>query len=544
MKKLIATSLAIMMLLSMAVVLIVPAAAVDGQWTVYGPASQYADGYDGDPKSVAGYEYTDDGLHQIPADWTGQTPWAHIQTKEKVDLKDGVYFQVRIDNFSYEAADQWFNINIWDSAMIEPPVEGYGEGVQTLIRATDGNLTKVNNYHIRNFTGTSGVMMVDEKNQKTEDGKNVITLTVTWDGSTYAVDINGAVAPEAVITYMNEKWGGNDSEAYIGICAQNSVTGGTVEMTVTKFGTSADNATVPMGEDSQDVQNNSAENAPIADASTVPANQPAILMNGNKEASALKSDPKPANDVSLTINEDYSLHVAAHQENVDTGTWYVKNEISYAIEDFPIGIILMRNFCTCGSEDGTCYANESVDVRMLTGDTIVAGSQCTIYELNMCDNAYVIGDDTYLYFYFDMTTDASFEATGRINGARYYANGIDVSTPGANEFDVLYMAWFRSVEEAEAYVQNTIKDLGWVEETETVTSESVEETTVETEETTVEAEETTVETNKTEQTTEPNADETDKADVGGCGSVVGFGAIAIVAVATVAGMVSFKKKED
>ena len=106
MKKILSTLLVAAMLLSLVIVAAVPAAAVDGEWAVYGPVSQYVDGYDGDPKSVSGYEYTDDGFHTIPADWEGagkQTPWVQVETKEKVNLKDGVFFQIRVDNFSYDA---------------------------------------------------------------------------------------------------------------------------------------------------------------------------------------------------------------------------------------------------------------------------------------------------------------------------------------------------------------------------------------------------------------------------------------------------------
>ena len=542
MKKILSTLLVAAMLLSLVIVAAVPAAAVDGEWAVYAPASQYADGYDGDPKSVAGYEYTDDGLHTIPADWAkaAQSPWVQVETKEKVDLKEGVYFQVRVDDFSYDAGDQWFNINIWDNAQIEPPVAGFGEGVQNLIRANGGNASSVA-WYTENFTSGGSSAMVAEQNQKTEDGKIVLTLTVTWDGTTYAANINGAAAPEKVITYMNQKWGGNDSEAYIGIVGQNNKTGGTCEFTVLKFGTSADDATVPMGDDSREPIYNSAEKAPIADPDTVPANTPAILMNGNKTDSDLKSTPKPASNTTLTINDDYTLHVVANQATADTGVWYVKNDVSYAIEDFPVGIVLMKNFCTCGSEDGTCYALESVSVYMLAGDVQAPDPNYCIKELSMCYDSYTIGDDTYLYFFVDMTTDAAKEMTGRIHGARYDVAGVDISTPGANAFDLLYMAWFRSVEEAEAYVQNTMKELGWSDAEDTTEAP----TEVQTEATT-EATDVTTEAPKGEQTTEaPKGEQTTEApDEGGCGSVVGFGAIAIVAVAAVAGMVSFKKKED
>ena len=46
-----------------------------------------------------------------------------------------------------------------------------------------------------------------------EEGRILLTLVITWDGSTYSVTINDAAAPQAVIDYMNQKWGGNDSEA-------------------------------------------------------------------------------------------------------------------------------------------------------------------------------------------------------------------------------------------------------------------------------------------------------------------------------------------
>ena len=541
MKKILSALLVMAMLLSLVIVAAVPAAAVDGDWTTYGPASQYADGFDGDPKSVAGYEYTDDGLHMIPGNWSDTTPWAHVQTNHKVDLKDGVYFQVRVDNFSFDAADQWFNINIWDSAMIEPPTAGFGTGVQNLIRANASGKVSSVQWFYDNFTGAGHVAMNAEKNKQTDDGKILIDVIITWDGTTYAVDINGSLAPAAVVDYMNKKWSGADSEAYVGVCAQNNKKGGTVELTITKFGTSVEDAATPLGDDSKEPENHSAEKAPIADPNTVPANTPAILMNGNKAASDLKSTPKPISNTQLTINDDYSLHVVAGGAAADTGTWYVKNEVSYDIKDFPVGIVLMKNFCTCGTDDGTCYALESAYVYMLTGDELAASEKNRVSELSMCYDSYKIGDDTYLYFYADMANDASFEATGRINGANYGLSGIDPSNPDSNSFDLLYMAWFRSVEEAEAYVQNTMKELGWTEETEAPETEAP---TEEATEVVTEAPEATTEAPKADATEAPAGNETDAPAKGGCGSVVGFGAVAIVAVAAVAGMVSFKKKED
>ena len=159
----------------------------------------------------------------------------------------------------------------------------------------------------------------------------------------------------------------------------------------------------------------------------------------------------------------------------------------------------------------------------------------------MCESPIVKDDRSYLYFYTDLSEDAGFDYEGRINMIRFDFGGVLFDQPGRNAFDIVFIAFFRTVEEAEQYIYDY---LGVEEETEPATTEPVEVTT-EPVEVTTEPAETDVETNKTEQTTAPKSDETDKpADEGGCGSVVGFGAIAIVATAAVAGVVSFKKKKD
>lgn len=553
MKKILSTLLVAAMLLSLVIVASVPVAAVDGQWTVYGPASQYAEDYDGDPRSVPGYEYTEDGLHMIPANWSTSSPWALIQTKEPVDLKDGVYMSVRIDDFTYTAGDRWFNINIWDSQMIEPPVAGFGEGVQTIIRTTDdGKVSLVNGWYTENFTDCGSSNMTEEKNLTTEDGKVILNLTVTWDGSTYAVDINGAAAPEKIITYMNEKYGEN-SEAYIGFCAQNSEKGGTIEATVLKFGTSEADATIPMGDDKMDPIDNSVTYAEIADPSTVPEGQPAIFMNANKADSDIKSTPKPSGNIILSVNDDYSIHAVFGTPAGDAGTWYVKNDVSYSIKDFPVVLYLTKNFCTCGVDE--CFALESSNLYIMSGDVIAPADKYRVIQVDMCYDPYVIGDDTYLYFYNDFSDEyASFEVDGRINGVRLDFGGVDINTPGANAFDLMFVAFFRTVDEAEAYVESYLTNLGWSEGEETTApaeTEPVETTPVETDPVETNPVETDpvetkpVETKPAEtKPAETKPVEPEEPKKSGCGSVVGFGSIAVVAVAAACGMVAFKKKED
>ena len=169
---------------------------------------------------VPGYEYTDEGLQTISPDWRDEVPQCRVRTTNKVDLKEGVYVQYRIDEFSY-AGDKWFNVNIWDGPYITPGdsnVERYGAGVQTLIRPSDapdgqqGVISGITWYR-EGFTNSGTSSMTKDAVKNDEEGRILLTLVITWDGSTYSVTINDAATPQAVIDYMNQKWGGNDSEA-------------------------------------------------------------------------------------------------------------------------------------------------------------------------------------------------------------------------------------------------------------------------------------------------------------------------------------------
>ncbi len=550
MKKILSISLTLCMLLSLAAALSIPAAAVDGQWTVLGDAPEYQEGFDEEPRSLPGYEYTDEGFHLIPTDaWKESNPYVSVQTKDKVDLKDGVYLEVRIDNFTY-SSDKWFNLHIWDSVALKPGSSDptYGAGVQNLIRPNDGGKVNGAEWFIKEFTRVNSTTFAKDKNPTSEKGQPILCLTVTWDGKTYAVDINGGGAPQGVIDYMNEKWGGNDSMAYIGINAQNANKGGTVEFTILKFGTSKDSATIPMGDDSEQPTNELIPIAEIASPDTVPANQPAIFMNADRVNSDTKGRLFASNGGYSTINDDFSVHVIADSTVVTAANYTVKNEVSYDLKDFPIAITLTRNFCTCGNEDGSCDALESAYYYIMAGDILAAYGQYKTAVLEMSYNSYTINDDTYLYFFCDFSSEFGNPMEGRVNGIRFDAANIDLETEGGNTFDVMFTAFFRTVEEAEAFVLNYVKELGWTDETEApTTEESTEETTEET--TAKETEPVTDEatTEKVEVTTEATEDEKESAPTpaeNGCASVVGLSSVAAAIAIAAGGMMTFRKKRD
>ena len=192
---------------------------------------------------------------------------------------------------------------------------------------------------------------------------------------------------------------------------------------------------------------------------------------------------------------------------------------------------------------------------MMTGESTAIGGN-HVSDLNMSYDPYVIGEDKYLYFYVDMINDPTFEASGRINGACFDIAGIDYDTPGANSFDLVFMAWFRTVDEAQSYIEAYLTALGWDngEDTTATATEAPTETSTEAIDTTTDhqppesdATETASksEGQETEYTEAPQTDAKDNAPTqssGGCGSIVGFNTIAILIISSI-GITAFKKKD-
>ena len=575
MKKFLSLMIALTMLTSLAALFAVPASAVDGQWIVYSYTSPYKADFDPsefEPSPVPGYSYVSgEGLVVTPADWRDYTPSFGIQTKEKVNLKDGVYILIRIDDFTY-ANDKWFTYSIADTQYLSigsSNIEKYGELLTALMRPNDAGQINSIQWNKSNFqsSGTNAMSYTDEQKYD-ENGKPLLEMVVTWDSakSTYDVKINGTSAPQDSIDWMNEHFA--NGEGYIGMNIRNGNKGGTAALTVLKFGTDKETAITPSGDDFAEPENHYATIAEIADPETVEAGKPAIFMNGSRELSDSKNTTKKTNTTSLA--DDYSIHFAADRANQEIG-FSVKNEVSYNLADFPIIMVLTRNLCTCGMDE--CIALESANMYIMSGETTAASDSYKVNELSMCYDPIIKGDDSYLYFFVDMEADAGWDYAGRFNGARFDIKGVQYDIPGLNAFDVCWLALFRNIEEAESFVMDWI---GVEETTETEPAESTEaeDTTVaietdgeeddETEETVkggdqaTEKESEKVTTEKAEAPTEAENEkdpaetdkasggekETDAVDESGCGSSIGFGAISLIAVAGAFGFVAYKKKED
>ena len=214
MKKLFSVLLVIAMLASVVVITAVPAAAVDGEWSVFSSRGNYIPNLeeDHDPDSIPGYEYVDDGLHIIPADWRDGTPYAVVQTSNTVDLKDGVYMEVRVDNFSYEGGDKWYGFSLTknptDYFVSEDDYTDYGGCL--LARVNPDKSYMILDW-CTSVTESSWDVERDgeiapEANRFDDQGRALLTYEVRWNKADELYDIyfNGEKAPAKYSRVMTE----------------------------------------------------------------------------------------------------------------------------------------------------------------------------------------------------------------------------------------------------------------------------------------------------------------------------------------------------
>ncbi len=545
MKKFLSLALAAIMLLSSMVVLAVPAAAAgEGDWAVIPPAQELQPDFEDDPASLAGYKYTNDGFTTVPTEaWANVTPNVSIQRKEMVDLKQGVYIEIRIDKFTY-LGDKWFNFHIWDKKGIAPGYgeEKYGSGIQTLIRPSDspdekdktvpGTVKNVTWWY-KNFQSAGTSSAKAEQNLTTESGQPILAMTVSWDAAnnTYVLDINGAAAPQNIITNMNEKWGGENSMAYIGFNFQNANVGGAAECTITKFGTTKENATVPTGTDNVAPVNNFVPIAPLADPSTISANAPAVLLTADKETSDTKGKPAASNGATGEINADGSYHAVGTSGSFTAVSYTVKNNVSYSVTDFPIIVVMVRNYCDCVNALGNCYATEKTRVYVPCGQYIQPDEHSVVADMPMADKGYVDAEgNLYRYFTIDVYKNMKYRPEGRINMVRFDTLTARLEQ-GKKEFDVMFAAFFRSEEEAAEYIKNyatTNQLTDYVPKQDETPKQTTGTTTVKQPPKQTQAQQT-VAQQPVAGTTAAPAGSTEKKS--GCGSTIASGAVVITAIA-------------
>ena len=140
----------------------------------------------------------------------------------------------------------------------------------------------------------------------------------------------------------------------------------------------------------------------------------------------------------------------------------------------------------------------------------------------------------------EMIDELLMEKGGRIHNVRPFFAVTDTTDPEICEWDVMYMGWFRSVEEAQQYAITRLAMDPVTEAPETEAPEAPETEAPAGNETEAPA------GNETQapagnETNAPEGNETEAPKTEGCASVMGLGAVAILAAAAAA--VALKKKD-
>ena len=539
-KRIIAMLIAAIMVLSLVPVMAIStSAANEGMWTTYQGAGAYpsADDADEDPEDLAyppeaGYEYTSDGFSVIQPDWTDITPFVTVSSKETVNLKDGLYLEFRVDAYSYggaNGADHWIALTLNTgkteedgsvTGKVQPGSTMYGGGWLTLLRG-NGNGSISTFPHITEPTteevGGKFLNIGMSSNQATldDEGREIHTFEVTYDEATgYQIKVNGVVEPDNFGTLTRTLDSQNaDGEFYVGIVMMDTVaTNGAAELTITKFGTSAEDAVKPTGTDSKEPQENTVRKAPIADSSTIEAGQPAMLWT--PETYNLKA----GNNVNFAVLGDNTWRGTATESAVFFNM-NPKRSWSYEAADFPVFGIMFRNLWV---DSGVLY---------YAAGEFTSASDANQLPISVFDGEfYNVGDDEYIFIPVSMLDleDMTPLWEGRINGIRV---DLALQDETVREFDICFAGMFRTAEEGFAYAEKWLEDNNLNVDTETETEDDGDETTVADDETTAAPETTVADETTGENTTGEK----------GCASVIGVSAVAILAAAAAA--VALKKKD-
>ncbi len=552
MKKLILLALAAIMVLSLIPAMAFTASAApesveypapsEDFWSVWRDPGYY-DIEEGEPYCPApGYEYTSEGFKVISPDFGEYGTKANVQTSQPVDLKDGFYMEVRIDDFSYKgnsgAEDEWISFQISDQRHVGAGGTTWSNNWLCLIRGTgDGTASNMSFITVRDTEETPGsfnpVGSFSECKPVMENGKEVYTFEVSWDGSAYTLKVNGcAVTGDggAITKHLLSL-----EQTYVGVVLHSGQKGGKADLTITKTGTSASDAETPTGSDEREPEENLLVYGDPIDPNTVEANKPAMIMDANKEY--IKKDPTGSN-MTLIPTGSGAYHVQA-TAGVPYFMFSPKKEITYMAQDFPVFVMMLKDFI--GNDGGVYFC---------AGDVISATDKYMQDWSQWDDNARFYGaDEEYTYIIVDLSDMINNDTAlqGRIHQIRPHF-GVDVNDAEMCEWNIEFCGFFRSVDEAHAYGE-------WYNE-EIIANAPVETDPEESGDDQQPAEsgddqqpaesgddQQPAESGDDQQPAESKNEESkagDKKDEGGCASVVAFGAVAVLAAAAV---VVLKKKD-
>ena len=543
MKKALSLIMIMLMIVSTMPVMVIQsfAAEVDGDWTTYRASDGYNPPPEGEDPSYTpapGYEYTDDGFHMISPDYTNCPTYGTAQTKDPVDLDDGVYMEVRVDNFTYGGedgkADNWISFSIWNQqSLAQGHTSGYGQGWFSLNRFSNG--TSAAGAIAQSFiSGEPSTMTLVSQPQidpkLDENGKEIFTFSVTKSEDNYIISICDVVVSSPAVT-QHLKSLNEHGEFYVGVSFCSSQTNGVVEATILKYGTSKEDATTPIGSDSKAPEANPVVIAELADSSTIETGKPCLLFdaNGSSWSGALG-----VQGMTMDALGNGAFRISP-TEATGFHTWNIRKTLSYQAKDFPVVAFLI--------EDPNAIV-EKGELQYSAGQYVMADGVHKV-PFNVWDEGNrSYGDSGWTLIVLDMQKLLDEETyadawVDRINSLRFDYLEMFLDTDAENNtFNFHWAGVFRSAEEAYAYSDAYVValDPDLVPNTEAPTEEPTEAPTEATSETLTE--DTTPSVGEVTQAEQNESDS--KQDETGCSSAVGSVTVLFAAIAAV---IALKKKD-
>ena len=466
MKRFLSMLLASLLVLTMAVVLVVPtSAALEGDWITSRSANDYEE--DGEHSPTPGYHYDPELGFVIdsPTYAKDQTPFVQAHLKNPIDFKadnDGngnsVSMKFTVLDYAYDGVeggkDQWLALTLNSQPRSCPGSVDYGEGICILIRRGLGATSlgegraQVETFYVdktgydsnpKNFaliTG-NGFGLVQGDVPVNEDGQEEYTFTVKYIDGGYVFSVNSLTfGPDP---YLNKVLDTACAEGgYVSLLAQTGEANTQISLAITEW-----QGNLPVGDDSAEPEEDLRFKAEIADSSTVDANMPAVLWD-----SSLRDVRKiSVAGGEFAINEDGSVHITTQTASPYV-SFGIKSEVSYEASDFPYVAVLTRN----------CWAN-SGNVYYCAGPNLSA-SQDYSENWDLVDTEY---PDGWALGIMDFSTYDEDGWYGRINSIRvgFDFNPEDIIDEDYNNFDVAFIAAFRSPEEAYAYTEAWLTAKGY-----------------------------------------------------------------------------------
>ena len=538
MKKIIALVIAALMILSMIpVVTLSASAANEGDWITKRRPGQSEEELKekGEDKyqPAPGYHYDSEGFHTDSPNYKDITPHAIVRTREAYNLQDGMHLEFRVDAFEYKGTDpdtgaslgkdEWICVSFFPGPDMAPGSTEYGSGWLCLIRGVgDGTATVQPHWTTgRNEDGTGGTFAAAGAFPNVDvplddEGKELYTVDVAWDGNAYTISVNGTALAggdklPAVIP---------DGMCYVTITTQTSLLKNDqiLEMSILDW-----NGSVPTGSDSADPDENVNSFADMTPSDSIPAGQPCFSWDGN--CTCFRKLPETGHDCNIAGKGDGTVHITA----TGSGIYFTAGpsaSYSYEAKDFPVMGLLLRNYN--GGDGQLWYA---------AGD-IVGAQDDAVINWSLWDDGceeYEVGDDLYNLVVLDVRDYDEERWVGRIHGGqRLVFGGLTPDDEDFGEFDICYFAFFRSIEDAQNYAKDYVGNKGEIK-TEAPTEAPTEKPT----EAPTEAK-SEVATTAGEAGTGAATEAVTKAEKSGCKSVIG-GSVALILTAAAAA-VALKKK--